>query len=54
MASKAQQHPTGLAALASTVLVWVVQQAGVDMPAEVAAAVVGLVAGVVSYFTPRV
>lgn len=48
-----RQHPTGLAAAATTVLVWIVAQAGVDMPPEVAAATVGLVAGVVSYFTPR-
>lgn len=46
-------HPTGTAAGAATVLVWIVSQFGVDVPAEVAAAAVGLIAVVVSVFTPR-
>lgn len=49
----ARQHPTGLAAMATTVLVWALDAAGVTMPAEVAASLVGLVAAVVSAFTPR-
>ena len=48
-----KQNPTGLTALAVTVLVWVALQLGVDLPAEVAVAIVGLAAGGVSYFTPR-
>lgn len=49
----ARQNPAGLSAMAVTVLVWAALQAGVQIPAEVAAAIVGLVAGTVSYFTPR-
>lgn len=48
-----QQNPTGLSAMAVTVLVWIALQAGIEIPAEVAASIVGVVAGVVSYFTPR-
>lgn len=47
------EHPTGAAALATTVLVWVAQTIGLDLPAEVAASIVGLVAVIVSAFTPR-
>ncbi|MCK9250653.1 MAG: hypothetical protein M0P31_16950 [Solirubrobacteraceae bacterium] len=46
-------HPTGTAALATTVLVWIAQAIGVDLPAEVAVAIVGLVAVLVSAVTPR-
>lgn len=49
----ARQNPTGLSAMATTVLVWVALKAGVEIPAEVAVSIVGLVAGAVSYFTPR-
>lgn len=49
----ARQNPTGLSAMAVTVLIWIALQAGVDIPAEVAVSIVGLVAGGVSYFTPR-
>lgn len=48
------QHPTGVVALATTLLVWVVEQAGLGLPAAVAAAFVGLAAAAVSYLTPRV
>lgn len=46
-------NPAGLSALAVMVLVWVLSLLNVDIPTEVAAAAVGLVAGVVSYFNPR-
>lgn len=46
-------HPAGLSAAAATVIVWAATQAGLDVSPEVAAAFVGLIAGVVSYFTPR-
>lgn len=48
-----RQNPTGLSAMAVTVLIWAALQAGVEIPAEVAVAIVGLVAGGVSYLTPR-
>ncbi len=48
-----RQNPAGLSAAAVTVLVWIGLLAGVDIPAEVAVSIVGLVAGGVSYFTPR-
>lgn len=48
-----RQNPAGLSAMATTVIVWAALQAGVEIPAEVAAAIVGLVAGGVSYFSPR-
>lgn len=54
MKSKAQNHPTGLSAAAATVIVWIATQAGLDVTPEVAAAFVGVIAGVVSYFSPRV
>jgi energy-converting hydrogenase Eha subunit A len=48
-----QQHPTGLTAMGTTILIWVLGAAGVDMPPEVAAAVVGLTSALMSAFTPR-
>lgn len=48
-----QNHPTGIAAFVSTILVYVLSQAGVDLPPEVAAAVVGLVSVIVSALSPR-
>ena len=48
-----RQNPTGLSAMAVTVLLWAALQAGLEIPAEVAAAIFGLAAGLVSYFTPR-
>lgn len=48
-----ENNPAGLSALAVMVLVWVLSLLGVDIPEAVAAAAVGLVAGVVSYFNPR-
>ena len=39
--------------MAATVLIWGASLAGVEVPGEVAAAIVGLAAGLVSYFTPR-
>ncbi len=48
-----KQNPTGVAALAATVLIWAASVAGVAIPQEVAAAIVGLVAAAVSYLTPR-
>jgi hypothetical protein len=50
---KPSNHPTGIAAAAASVLVIVAQVAGVDVSPEVAAGIVGLVAAVVSRFTPR-
>ena len=46
-------HPTGLSAAAATVIVWIATQAGLEVTPEVAAAFVGVIAGIVSYFTPR-
>lgn len=51
--TRAQQHPTGLAAMATTVLVWALDAAGVTMPPEVAASCVGIISVIVSAFTPR-
>lgn len=48
-----KQNPTGLAALGVTVLVWCAGLAGLTIPFEVAAAIVGLTAAAVSYFSPR-
>lgn len=48
-----KQNPAGLSALAVTVIVWAALQVGLEIPPEVAAAIVGLAAGAVSYFTPR-
>ena len=48
-----RQNPAGLSAAATTVLVWTALQLGVEIPAEVAAAIVGIIATAVSYFTPR-
>ena len=48
------QHPTGIAAFISTILIYVLAQVGVDLPPEVAAAVVGLAAVAVSAISPRV
>lgn len=47
------QHPTGTAAAATTVLIWLAATLGLQIPAEVAAAIVGLVAVAVSAVTPR-
>lgn len=47
------QNPTGLAALGVTVLIWAASLAGLSIPQEVAASIVGLVAAAVSYFSPR-
>ena len=49
-----KNHPTGLAAFASTILVYILTQLGVDIPAEVSAAIVGLVSILVSALSPRV
>ncbi|EHN09440.1 hypothetical protein PAI11_37740 [Patulibacter medicamentivorans] len=46
-------HPTGLAAAAATVLVWLAGVLGLDLPPAVAAAIVGLAAAAVSAWTPR-
>lgn len=46
-------NPAGLSALAATVLIWAASLAGLVIPQEIAAAIVGLVAAAVSYFTPR-
>lgn len=51
--TRAQQHPAGLTAMATTVLVWALPQAGVDMPAEVAASLVGIATIIVSARNPR-
>jgi len=53
MRSHAAQHPTGLTAMGTTVLVWLLSALGVDMPDGVAASIVGLAAAMVSQFTPR-
>lgn len=49
----ATQHPTGLTAALTTILVWTALQLGVNIPAEVAVAIVGVLTTLVSYFTPR-
>lgn len=49
-----RQHPTGLAALASAGLVLLAVRCGVEVSAEEAAIIVGLVGGIVSKFSPRV
>jgi len=51
--TKAQQHPTGIAALLSSAVVLVLARAGVDLSAEESAVVIGLVTAAVSIFTPR-
>lgn len=48
-----QQNPAGLSALGVTVLIWIGTLAGLEIPGEVAASIVGLFAAGVSYFTPR-
>ena len=48
-----ERHPAGLTALGVTVLVWAATQLGVEIPADVAAALVRPVAAGVTYFTPR-
>ena len=48
-----QRNPAGLSALAVMVLVWIFTLLNVEIPTEVAAAMVGLVAGGVSYFNPK-
>lgn len=47
------QNPAGLTALAVMVLVWAGGLAGLDIPAEIAAAIVALTTALVSKFTPR-
>ncbi|MBS3928044.1 MAG: hypothetical protein KGZ65_06230 [Sphingomonadales bacterium] len=49
----ATQHPTGLTAALTTILVWGALKLGVEIPAEVAVAIVGVLTTIVSYFTPR-
>lgn len=49
----ATQHPTGLTAALTTILVWAALRLGVEIPPEVAVAIVGVVTTIVSYFTPR-
>lgn len=51
--TRAQQHPAGLTAMGTTVLVWIMSSLGVSLPPEVAASIVGLTAAVVSWRTPR-
>lgn len=51
--SKAQQHPTGLSALATSALVMLAKRLGVDLSVEEAVTIVGLVTALVSIFTPR-
>lgn len=47
-------HPTGITAALTTILVWAALQLGVEIPTEVAVAIVGVLTTIVSYFTPRV
>ena len=42
-----------MAAFATTILVWIVGQCGVELPAEVAAAVTGLLTALVGYVVPN-
>jgi len=42
-----------LAAFTTTILVWIVGQFGVDLPAEVAAAITGLLTALVGYVVPN-
>lgn len=48
-----RQHPAGLSALAATGLVLLAARFQVELSGEEAAVLVGLVAGLVSKFTPR-
>jgi ABC-type xylose transport system permease subunit len=50
---KASNHPTGIAAAVAMIMVIVAQQFSIDLSPEVAAGIVGLVAAIVSKFTPR-
>ena len=49
----ARQHPTGAATGLAAAVVAVAAALGLDLSPELAAAIVGLVGAVVSYFTPR-
>lgn len=46
-------HPTGTTAAAVVVLLWIASSLGLDLPADVAVAIVGLATVVVSWLTPR-
>lgn len=48
-----ERHPTGAAGSLAAAVVAVAAALGLDISAELAAAIVGLVTAVVSYFTPR-
>lgn len=48
-----REHPTGLAALAAAACVLAARRLNVELSADEAAVLVGLVAGLVSKFTPR-
>jgi len=54
MKDRAKQHPAGLTACATTVLIWAATQGGIDLTPEVAAAFVGLLTAGVSWYTPRI
>lgn len=49
----ASQHPTGLSTAATVVLLWIASSLGLDLPADVAVAIVLLVSVAVSAVTPR-
>jgi hypothetical protein len=48
------KRPTGITAAVASLLVIVAAQIGLDLSAEEAAAVIGALSAVVSWFTPRV
>lgn len=48
-----RQRPAGTAGLLATALILLLSQLGVDLPADAAVAIVGLVGAAVSIFTPR-
>lgn len=50
---KAQNHPTGITALAASALTIIAAKLGLDLTAQEAAVFVGLAAAIVSYFSPR-
>lgn len=54
MKNQVQQHPTGLLTLAASAVILVAARFHVEISAEEASVFIGLVAGVASYFTPRV
>lgn len=51
--NRAKQHPTGIAALAASAVILAARRFHVEVTPDEAAVLVGLVAAVVSFRTPR-